>query len=185
MTYLFCSFLCPKQGIKGHGLWFISYSFKIWHQVDTYENQCQMARKTFVVFLDKIDILIMSETWWNWIWNSFCDKYTCLFGSKSTEIPRIHSKSQQRTDQRVDLSTLKFLVLKKLFFPPWNTSKKSFDFFYVYSMQQYFQEINKLFFCPWKHKKNRPQKLLIIGPKLFFQVLGWLPKRAQNWFFIS
>ena len=35
-------------------------------------------------------------------------------------------------------------------------------------------------------KKNsfRPQKLLIIGPKLF-QVLARLPKPAQNWFFIN
>ena len=29
-----------------------------------------------------------------------------------------HSKSQQRTDQRVLVLTLKFLALKKLFFPP-------------------------------------------------------------------
>jgi hypothetical protein len=28
--------------------------------------------------------------------------------------------------------------------------------------------------------KKHPQKLLIIGPKLFFQVLAWLPKPAQN-----
>ena len=34
---------------------------------------------------------------------------------------------------------------------------------------QYFFLNFKSFFCLWKHEKNRPQKLLIISPALFFQ----------------
>ena len=39
-----------------------------------------------------------------------------------------HSKSQQRTDQRVLVVTLKFLVLKNVFSPIENTSQNCFDF---------------------------------------------------------
>ena len=59
----------------------------------------------------------------------------------------IHSRNKQRTDQRVLLLTLKFLALKKLFFPLWKILPKIFlTFVYLYSMQlsvrtlQYFQK---------------------------------------------
>ena len=42
----------------------------------------------------------------------------------------------------------------------------------------------KFSFFAHKKLKNRPQKLLIIRPKLFFHVLAQMPKPAQNWFFI-
>ena len=47
-----------------------------------------------------------------------------------------HSRSKQRTDQRVLLLTLKFLALKKtVFYPVKNTSQNFFDFYLPYSMQ--------------------------------------------------
>ena len=61
------------------------------------------------------------------------------------------------------------------FSPIKNTSKKSFDFFSFYSMQLFradakyniFKKTLNLFFAHEYIKKNRPQNLLIIGPKLF------------------
>ena len=49
---------------------------------------------------------------------------------------------------------------------------------------QYFQKILDLFFAHENIKKNGSQKLLIIGPKLFFRSTARQPKPAQNWFFI-
>ena len=47
-----------------------------------------------------------------------------------------HSRSQQKTDQRVLVLTLKFLALKKTGFSPVkNTSQNFIDLFYLYSMQ--------------------------------------------------
>ena len=80
----------------------------------------------------------------------------------------IHSRSQQRTDQRVFVLTLKFLALKNPGFSPVkNTFQNFFDLFLP------------LFFAN-EIIKNGPQKLLIISPKLFFTLLARLPKPAQN-----
>ena len=47
-----------------------------------------------------------------------------------------HSRSQQRTDQRVLVITLKFLALKKLVLPPQKILSKIYlTFVYLYSMQ--------------------------------------------------
>ena len=44
--------------------------------------------------------------------------------------------------------------------------------------------IFKFFFSFFAHEniKKRPEKFLLINPKLFFHVLVRLPKPAQNWF---
>ena len=62
-----------------------------------------------------------------------------------------HSRSQQRTDQRVLVLALKILALKNWFSP----------------CKRYLTKIFWLIFWPWK-LKTKHQKLLIIGPKLFF-----------------
>jgi hypothetical protein len=86
-----------------------------------------------------------------------------------------HSRSRQRTDQRVLVLTLKFLALTKSGFSPVkNTSKIFFDFylplFYAtFQCRPYNIFKKKLnWFLPMKTLKNWPQKLLIIGPNLFF-----------------
>jgi hypothetical protein len=62
-----------------------------------------------------------------------------------------HSRSQQRTDQRVLVITLKFLALKETGFPPVkNTSQKSFDFIlcnFLVRTTQYFHKKFKFIFC--------------------------------------
>ena len=68
--------------------------------------------------------------------------------------------------------TIKFLALKKLVFPPIeNTFQFFFDFFYLHSMQLFSADpkIFSKFRLIFVHKnfKNRPQKLLIIGPNPF------------------
>ena len=54
-----------------------------------------------------------------------------------------HNRSQQRTDQRVLVLTLKFLAVKKLtgFSTIKNASQIFFDFFYIYSMQRFSADI--------------------------------------------
>ena len=44
---------------------------------------------------------------------------------------------------------------------------------------QYFQKKIKFIFCPWEHRKIKPQKLLIIVPKLFFTVLPSCPNQPK------
>jgi hypothetical protein len=73
-----------------------------------------------------------------------------------------HSRSKQRTDQRVFVFTLKFLALKKMVFPPYKILPNIFLIFvYLYSMQLFRKILNE-------NLQNGPQKLLIIGPNLFF-----------------
>jgi hypothetical protein len=102
--------------------------------------------------------------------------------SKSISWQRLglrHSRSQQRTDQRVLVLKLKFLARKK-YFP------KLFWLFFTFilcnfsvRMLQYFQTNFRFTFCPWKHKKQA-SKVAHNQP----QTTARLPKPAQNWFFI-
>jgi hypothetical protein len=80
-------------------------------------------------------------------------------------------------DQRVLVLTLKLLALKKpVFSPVKNPSHFFLTFVYLYSMQLFsadptiFSKNFLINFLPMKTLKNRPQKLLIIGPNLFFTV---------------
>ena len=70
----------------------------------------------------------------------------------------MHSRSKQRTDQRILVFTLKFLALKKTCFSPiQNSSWLLFTFILCnFSLRtlQYFQQKIKLIFCPWKLKKT-------------------------------
>ena len=100
-----------------------------------------------------------------------------------------HSRSKQRTDQRilVCVITLKFFALGKPVFPRKKIlPKKCLTFFYLYTLQlfsrpiEYFQKNIKLIFVH-ENIKNGPQKLPIIGPKLFSAVLPGCHKPAQNW----
>ena len=93
----------------------------------------------------------------------------------TTELGRDHSRSQQRTNQRVLVLTLKFLVLKRLVFP----RKKYFPFFFTFLYLLFYATFkcgpynilkNKQNnFLPKKTFKSGPQKLLIIDPNLFLQ----------------
>jgi hypothetical protein len=101
-----------------------------------------------------------------------------------------HSRTQQRTDQRVLVCTyIEIFGPKKTGFSPVKILPKIFlHFFYLYSMQLFsadntiFSKKNWIFFCPWKHKK-RPQKLLIIGHKLFFHKYSPVAKTSPELIF--
>ena len=74
-----------------------------------------------------------------------------------------HSRSQQRTDQRVLVLTLNFLALKNCFSPVKSTSQSFFDFclplFYAtFQCGPYniFKKISNLFFAHENLKKNGP-----------------------------
>ena len=92
----------------------------------------------------------------------------------------VQCRSQQRTDQRVLVLTMKFLALKNLVFHCKKYFPKFFwFFFYLYSMELFSvdaiifskKKLN-LFFAHENLKKNGPQKLLIISPKFFFHSTG-------------
>ena len=65
-----------------------------------------------------------------------------------------HSRSKQRTDQRVFVLTLKFLALKKLFSANPTILKK--------------QKKSKLIFCPFKHKKTSLKSCSYLALTCFF-----------------
>jgi hypothetical protein len=112
--------------------------------------------------------------------NQFESYFCKVLLQKNNLLERLqHSRSQQKTDQRVLALTLKFLAQKKWFFPVKNTSQIFFDSFYLYSMQQSVQcgrynifKKTLIYFLTMKKLKNGPQKLLIIGPKHFFHKYG-------------
>ena len=102
-----------------------------------------------------------------------------------------HNRSQQRTDQRVLVLTLKFLAVKKPtgFSTIKNASQIFFDFFYIYSMQRFsadikiFSEKIYIYFCPWKRTSkvahNRPQTFFSqyclaaqTSPELIFHIIN-------------
>ena len=97
-----------------------------------------------------------------------------------------HSRSKQRTDQRVLIIALKFLALKKVF-PCTNyiLPKTLLTFVYLYSMQLFSTDPtissrkNQINFLPLKTLKNRLQKLLIFSPNLFFTV-QFTPEPTTN-----
>ena len=71
-----------------------------------------------------------------------------------------HSRSHQRTNQRVLVLTYKFLALKTLFFPREKYFPTFLTFIYLYSMQlfsadhKYFQNFFKLIFVHKNFKKR-------------------------------
>ena len=96
----------------------------------------------------------------------------------------LHSRSKQRTDQRVLVLTLKFLALKNWVFPYKKYFIKFFWFFFLplfYATFQYkryniFKIVLNSFFAH-ENMKKRPQKLLVFfsianlcGPKLFQKI---------------
>ena len=99
-------------------------------------------------FLAKFQNLLLWTAW-------FCCLLLKRFKVLSTAK---HSRSQQKTNQRVLVLTLKFLALKKTrekYFP--NFFKLFFTFIlcnFLVRMLQYFQKNFKFSFCPWKHKKT-------------------------------
>ena len=94
-----------------------------------------------------------------------------------------HSRSQQRTDQRILVFTLRLTWV----FPCKKYFSNVLDFYNLYSMQllvwTIFKIKLKLFSAP-ENIKNGPQKLLIIGLKQFFTVLLGFPNRALIYFHI-
>ena len=81
----------------------------------------------------------------------------------------IHSRSKQRTNQRVLVLTLKFLALQKIGFSPVKkTSQNFFDFCLPLFYATIFSKKLKLMFYPWKLKK-RASKVAHNRPKLFSQ----------------
>ena len=86
-----------------------------------------------------------------------------------------HSRSKQRTDQRVLVITLKFLTLKNCFFHLKKYIPKNFlTFVYLYFMQLFSADPTKKFkknlnefLYPWKLKKTGP-KVAHHRPKHFF-----------------
>jgi hypothetical protein len=98
-----------------------------------------------------------------------------------------HSRSQQRTDQRVLVLTLKFLALKKTGFSPVkNTSKNVLDFFYLYSMQLFSAEatifskkILSLFFVH-ENIKKRASKIPHNPPQTFFSQVWPAAQTSQE-----
>ena len=97
----------------------------------------------------------------------------------------IHIRSQQRTDQRVLVLTLKFLALKKLVF----LLQKYFPicfwlFSNFYSMQFFsadatvFSKKKDLFFCLWKLKKQA-SKVAHNWPQTFFTVMACYPNQPR------
>ena len=98
---------------------------------------------------------------------------------------------EQMSGPDLHVFTLNFLALKKLGFSP---HRKYFPklfwllFTFIlcnFSVQilKYFQENLSLLFVH-KNLKNRPEKLLIISPTLFFTVQPRPQPTAQNWLFI-
>ena len=100
---------------------------------------------------------------------------------------RGHSRSQQRTHQRVLVLTLKFLALKKTGFSPVkNTSQDFFDFllplFYAtFQCGHYniFKKILNLFFAH-ENIRKRASKVAHNRSQTFFHRTARLPKPAQN-----
>ena len=88
--------------------------------------------------------------------------------------------SQQKSVPDLNVLTVAFLALKKMVFLKKKILPKKNIFFYLFSMQLFSADATmfSIFFA--LENKKRPQKLLIIGPKLFFHVLAQLPKPAQN-----
>ena len=88
---------------------------------------------------------MLDAYWWAVITMTTVRDHPYITSAK--ELSGWHSRSKQRTDQRVLILTLKFLAPKKTGFPPVkNTSKFFFDFcsplFYAtFKCLQYFQKI--------------------------------------------
>ena len=95
---------------------------------------------------------------------------------------RIAQNSQQKSVPDLNVLTVAFLALKNGFSEEKKIPPQK-NFFLPFFMQLFSADtmIFSFFFifCPWKHKKKRSQKLLIIGPKLFFSCTGWRPKPAR------
>ena len=106
----------------------------------------------------------------------FSGTFLCDDSTHRSTVGPVHSRRQQRTDQRVLVVTLKFLALKYGFPPVKNTTQICFAFFYIYIFyatfqcrrQALFKKKIKFIFCQLKQKKTMPQQVHIISPKLFF-----------------
>jgi hypothetical protein len=118
-------------------------------------------------------------------------QYCCFWMTKRSEICSCaHSRCQQRTDQMVLVLTLKLLPLKKLGFSPVKNTYQNFFYFFLplfyatFQCRPYtiFKKYVNLFFAH-ENIKKRPQKLLIIGPKLFFHSTGPAAQTSPEFIF--
>ena len=91
-------------------------------------------------YMDQNTFLICVSNHPYWIYYCKIIKFSCPFE---------HSRSKQRTDQRVLVLTIKFLALKKTGFSLIKNTSNFFCFVYLYSMQLSSADPTiELFFCP-------------------------------------